>query len=271
MNISHNNHVKLLMYARALFLFILSAAAIMATIMLARQNRGYSENTISVSGQAEVDSAPDVATFSFTVKETATTTEDAQEVISEKMSKILDALDELDIAEEDIKTDSYTMYPKYEYVKVAQAEPEIALDGTRYFPGNDRKQVQVGFDVSQQVSLKIRDFDQVPGALTAFGNLGVENLNGPNFQIDDPSALEEEAKKMAIRDAKEKAKRLTDELGVRLGKIVSFNEEGGYYPQPYMARGAKMEMMAMEDSYMPELPAGENSITANVTIIYKIK
>ena len=263
------------MYAGALFLLILSVAAIMATILLSRQTRGYSENTISVTGQAKVDSAPDVATFSFMVKETATTTEDAQEVISEKITTILDALDELDVAKDDIKTNSYTMYPKYEYVKVAQSAPEIAPDGTRYFPGNDRKQVQVGFDVSQQVSVKIRDFDQVPGALTAFGNLGVENLNGPNFQIDDPSALEEEAKKMAIRDAKEKAKRLTDELGVRLGKIISFNENGGYYPQPYMTRGTGMEMMAMdmaeEESFVPQLPTGENTVNANVTIIYKIK
>jgi uncharacterized protein YggE len=267
-----NNHVKLLMYAGTLFLLVLSILAITATAFVMKGNQSYDENTISVTGRSEVNAAPDVATFSFTVKETNNSIEVAQGIISEKVSIILNGLENADVEEEDIKTQSYTMYPKYEWVKVAQDQEEIGVDGTIYFPGQDRKQVQVGFDVSQNVTVKLRDFDKVGEVLTLFGETGVENLNGPNFQIDEPDELQEEAREMAIKEAKEKAKQLAKDLGVRLGKVVSFNEgnNGGYYPEPY-ARGYALESADYAVKASPELPVGENTITSNVTIIYTIK
>ena len=268
---SKNTHVKLIMYAGAFFLLVLSILAIATTIFVTKGNSSYDENTISVSGTAEVNAAPDVATFSFTVKETSKTTAEAQEVISKKVSLILDGLGDADIAEKDIKTQSYTIYPKYEWVKV-KAEESIALDGTVFLPGNNNKRVQTGFDVSQNVSVKLRDFDKVGDVLTLFAETGVENLNGPNFQIDEPDVLQEEAREMAIADAKAKAKRLVKELDVRLGKVVSFNEGGNNnnYQKSY-ARGLEYASADLAVEYAPELPVGENSITSNVTITYKIK
>ena len=271
--LTENGHVKLLMYAGTLFLVVLSILAITATAFVMKGNKSYDENTISVSGSAEVDAAPDIAHFSFTVKETAKTTKEAQDTISEKVSKILAGLENLDLDEKDIKTESYTMYPKYEYVRVDQKQQETGIDGTIYFPGQERKQIQVGFDVSQNVSVKLRDFDRVPEALTLFADIGVENLYGPNFQIDEPDALQDKARAMAIDEAKEKAQQLAKDLGVKLGKVVSFNEGGnGYYPEPYYAKGL-MAMDAVSESanYAPELPVGENTITSSVTIIYSIK
>lgn len=268
----NKQHVKILMYAGTLFLVVLSVLAIVATIFVSKGNERYEENTISVSGTAEVNSAPDVAEFSFTVKETSKTNKEAQDVISEKVASILDGLQELGVEEKDIKTQSYTIYPKYEYVQVKREE-DIALDGTIYFPGNNRKRVQTGFDVSQNVSLKLRDFDKVGSVLELLAETGIENLNGPNFQIDNPEALEEEARAAAIKDAKEKAKRLAKDLDVRLGKVVSFNENGGgYFPQPMYARGLEYAAFDMvESKAAPELPVGENTISANVSIVYTIK
>jgi uncharacterized protein YggE len=97
-------------------------------------------------------------------------------------------------------------------------------------------------------------------------------LNGPQFEIDDPEALKEQARREAIADAKEKAKRLAADLEVSLGKIVSFNENSNN-PQPYYRNDFAMmaKSAVMEDSFVPELPAGENDINATVTITYKIK
>ena len=267
-----NTHIKALMYAGALFLIILSVLAIAATVFVMNGNKSYDENTISVTGTAEVSSAPDIATFSFTVEETADDAETAQKVINEKVSKILAGLDDLDVAEKDIKTESYTIYPKYEWVKVTDKTPKIALSGEMYIPNQNNKRVQIGFDVKQNVRVKMRDLEKVSDALTLFAANAVENLNGPNFEIDDPESLKEEARLEAIKQAKAKAKRLASDLDVKLGKIVSFNENS-YNPQPYyrndmvmMAKGASMEM-----DYAPELPVGENDVSATVTITYIIK
>jgi uncharacterized protein YggE len=269
----NNTHQKTLYYTGALFLLILSILAIAITVFVMKGNQRYEENTISVTGTAEVSSAPDIATFSFTVKETAKEAKVAQKTINEKISKILDGLEDLGVDEKDIKTESYTIYPKYEWVKVADG-PKVALDGTKYYPGENNKRVQVGFDVSQNVRVKLRDLEKVSEALTLFAQNGVENLNGPRFEIDDPEALKEEARLEAIKKAKAKAKRLASDLEVRLGKIVSFNDSSsGYVP---MYNNMKMiaaapVMDSMEVSYAPELPVGEQDISSTVTITYKIK
>lgn len=264
---------NLLMSAATGFLIVLSIFAIVAMFVINKESNRGDENTISVTGKAEVDATPDIASFSFSVQETAKTTEAAQEVISEKVDTILKGLKEVGIAEKDIKTQSYTMSPKYEWVRVDQKQQDVGIDGTVYFPGNDRKQVQVGFDVRQNVEVKVRNFDMVPATLSLLGNTGVQDLQGPNFEIDKPDALEEKARAEAIKDAKEKAQRLAKDLDVRIGKVVSFSEnDGGYYPQPYYAKN----MMARQDSAdgsapAPQLPTGENTISSEVTIIYSIK
>lgn len=266
----NNLHTKALQYAGALFLIILSTLAIAITVFVINENQSNGENTISVTGTAEVSSAPDIATFSFTVQETADDAESGQKIINEKVSKILSGLATLNVAEKDIKTESYTIYPKYEWANVEKTR-EIAPDGTIYFPGNNQKQVQIGFDVQQNVQVKLRDLKSVPDALTLFAANGVENLNGPQFEIDDPESLQEEARLKAIDEAKEKAKRLAANLDVKLGKIVSFNENS-YIPQPYMRGGMMLAKSAdMESDFAPELPVGENDISATVTITYKIK
>ncbi len=268
-----NTHQKMLYYAGALFLLILSVLAIAITVFVMKGNQRYEENTISVTGTAEVSAAPDIATFSFTVKETAKDAKEAQKVINEKVSKILKGLKDLGVDEKDIKTESYTIYPKYEWVKVLDG-PKVALDGTKYYPGDNSKRVQVGFDVSQNVRVKLRDLDKVSDALTLFAQNGVENLNGPRFEIDDPEGLKEEARLEAIKKAKAKAKRLASDLGVKLGKIVSFNDNSsGYRPvynAPMMMKGMAMDAM-VEEAYIPELPTGEQDIRSTVTITYKIK
>ena len=268
-----NTHTKALSYSGALFLIILSVLAIAATLLVFKGQRSYDENTISVTGTAEVSGEPDIATFSFGVSEVADNPEEAQEVISEKVSKILDGLDDLDIEDEDIKTNSYTINPKYEWVKTERLDVEIAPDGTRYYPGNNNKQVLVGYDVRQNISIKLRDLERAGEALSLFAAQGVENLYGPNFEIEDPEGLQEEARLEAIADAKAKAKRLAKDLDVKLGKIVSFNEGGGgYYPQPYFAKSA-VAGLAFDQvaEFTPEIPVGESDITSTVTITYKIK
>jgi len=262
------------MYSGALLLTILSIIAIGAGITFLGDGPDYYGNTISVTGSAEVSSEPDVATFSFTIQETAETTKEAQRVISEKVANALDTFDGLDIPEKDIKTESYTMHPKYEWVTVTGGNEKVSVDGEIYVSGNRGKNVQVGFDVSQNISLTVRDFEIVPDVLDALGSIGVENLYGPNFEIEDPESLQDQARELAIEKAKAKAKKLAKDLDVKLGDIVSFEEggNGGYYPEPMFGRSDVMMLSgAMEESFSPELPTGENEILKEVTIIYELK
>ena len=94
-------------------------------------------------------------------------------------------------------------------------------------------------------------------------------MSGPNFTIDDEEAFKREARKEAIEDAKEKARILADDLGVDLGRIASFSESGNYYPVYGMGEAYKT-LDSVTSSAPAILPAGENTISADVTITYEI-
>jgi uncharacterized protein len=223
-------------------------------------------NVISFNGQGEVSAVPDLATVSFTLRASEKVVSTAQEKIANKEKKVLDFLDTQGIDKKDIKTQNYSSYPKYEWKQAVCPPPGI----TEIFclPGEN---VLVGYEVSENISVKIRDLEKVGAVVAGLGSIGVDQMNGPNFSIDDEDGLEAEARKLAIKDARAKAEALASDLGVRLVRIVSFSESGGY-PEPYYARGATaLDYAETAQAPTPELPTGENTITSNVNITYEIR
>jgi len=255
----------LLMLVSTIFIVILSVLAVFATIMISRASDSTRyENTVNVSGYGEVDATPDIAMISFTVEEEGKEAKAVGEEVNKKMVKILDELESLDIDEKDIKTQSFNVQPKYEYRSNSKVEG--------YYPPQNR--VQVGVIVSQYVSVKVRETDNAGSVIAAVNNYDVKYLNGPSFQIDDIESVREEAKSLAIEDAKEKAKKLAKDLDARLGDLISYHENGGGYPRPYMVKTSSFDMGIEESaasSIDPVLPVGENTISANVTLIYELK
>ncbi len=219
-------------------------------------------NTITVSGEGEVFAVPDLATFSLTVREEAKEVKDAQKTATEKGNKIIAALKAAGVDEKDIKTTSYNVNPKYEWYEAVCTE-------LRCPPG---RQEMVGFEVWQTVEVKVRDTEKAGDILSQVGGLGVSDISGLSFTIDDEDALKTDAREQAIGDAEAKAKELAGQLGVELVRIVGFTEDAGGY-MPYY-KTARMEMAVAMDSSgaaAPELPVGENKIVSNVTITYEIR
>lgn len=224
---------------------------------------GY-QNVVTVSGSGEVFAVPDIATVTFSSRHEAGTVGEAQALVTAEMDKALSALRDAGLDERDIKTLSYDSYPKY----------ETQDSGIRCisYPCPTGRQAIVGYEVSQTVSAKIRDTEKAPGILEILGNLGVSNISGPAFEVDDEDALKALARKQAIDDAKEKAKVLAKDLDVRLVRIVSFSENGGYYPMyAYDAMESARNVAASAPAPAPDLPKGENKISSSVTITYEIR
>ncbi|MFA5934213.1 MAG: SIMPL domain-containing protein [Candidatus Paceibacterota bacterium] len=216
-------------------------------------------NTISFSGTGEIFAVPDIATVSFSVRNQSQTLKAAQDKTSVTVSKVLDFLEKSGIEEKDIKTENYSSYPQYESTPPCYTGP---------CPFRQPK--IIGYEVSQNISVKIRDTDDVPEIIDGLGTIGVTDMQGPNFSIDDEDGLKTEARAKAIMDAKSKAKVLARQLGVRLVRIVNFSESSGGYPI-YYAEKAMGGAMTDASAPSPELPKGENTITSNVTVTYEIR
>ncbi len=224
------------------------------------------ENTISFSGYGEVFAVPDIANIDFTISKDAKTVKEAQDGVAQIEKKSLDFLRSNSVADKDIKTTNSSFYPKYEYVY-----DKTSVVCTQYgCPSTPGKNVIVGYTASENITVKIRNTDDAGKIIQGLGTAGVSNLNGPNFAIDKEDDLKIQARKLAIDDAKAKAKSLAKDLGVRLGKITSFSESG-YNPAPMMYGKAMMLDSVSATSSPAEMPTGENKISSDVTITYELK
>ena len=219
--------------------------------------------TITINGKGEVQATPDISKFMVTIEETAKDQKTALTNSSTKVNAIIDGLKAIGIAEKDIKTEYTSMNPKYEMQRVAM---EI------YPPVYGGNQVVTGYTSSHTLSVKVRDLEKVSGVQQLFASSKVQNVSGPELTIDNPEELKLDARAKAIDDAQDQARTLARQLHVRLGDVVSFNESGdGAYPV-YMSARANVAMDAGAKS-APEaaIATGEQTITSNVSVTYKIR
>ncbi len=239
----------------ALFLF---AKTIAVFEDLGRTQIG-SVASITVSGTGKASAVPNIAHISFTVQENASTVAAAQDSATKRTENALAALKKLGVEDKDIKTSGYQVMPQYE---------NAACRGG-YCPPDTSK--ITGYQVMQSIEVKVRDTAKAGDVLAALGGAGVQNVSGPNFMVDDDAVVQAEARGEAIEDARKKAEVLAKQLGVRLGKVVSFSESGG--PMPYFAYGKGGVAMdsAVTAPAAPPLPTGQNETTVTVMIQYEIK
>jgi uncharacterized protein len=217
-------------------------------------------NTISFNGVGEVSALPNLATFNLTIRESGVTTKEAQDKATAKEKAVIDFLDKLGVDKKDVKTENYNVYPKYDYGTPCYG----------YGPCRPQEAKIVGYEVSENVSVQVRDLEKVGEVVQGAGTLKVAEISGPNYSIEKEDALKAEARRIAIEDAKNKAEALSRDLGVHLIRIVSFSENVNY-PMPYYAKNLAMDMVSEGAAQAPALPTGENKITSNVTITYEIR
>lgn len=229
--------------------FVLSAVWLLQGIDQMRRT-GNVGDTLAVSGTGKVLVKPDIAVADIAISVEGTTAKVAQDEANKKSKSVVDYLKKAGIKDADIKTSGYNIYPQYDYT-------------------NGRSRIR-GYQVTQSLTVKIRDMDKANTILDGVVSAGANQVNSLRFEVDQPELLKSEARKKAIDDANKKADELRDQLGVRLGKIVSFSESGDYMPPIIYGIGGGGAVKA-ESVPAPELPAGENEIVVNVTITYQLR
>lgn len=212
-------------------------------------NSATTTNTVSFSGQGKVAATPDVAVVDLAIVTEAATSKAAQDENSQKSKAVVDFLKKQGIDDKDIKTSGYNIYPQYDYTS--------------------GRSVLRGYQVSQSIQVKVRDLEKIDTVLDGVVTAGANQINQLQLTIDDPVALQEEARNQAIKDAKAKADRLEDQLGISLGRIIGFSEnEGGPMPPIFYKADSAV---GGRGGGGPAVPTGENEIIVNVTITYQIR
>ena len=209
------------------------------------------DRTLHVTGSGSVVGEPDIATLSLGVSVEKASVEEAREVAASAMTDVTASLTANNVAEKDIQTENFSIYPQYDYT--------------------DNGRVLRGYKVNNTVSVKVRELeslsDIIDAAAAAGGDIVV--VNAIDFMIEDSTALQTQARALAVKNAEAKAQTLAAASGVTLGKPVTITEIslGGGPPIAFA------ESLAFDDVARSSTPieAGELTVTVNVTIVYEIK
>lgn len=202
-------------------------------------------HAITFTGEGRAIGVPDVAKMRLGMTVERPTVLEAQEENTGVMNTLVGELKGLGIDAADIQTSDYSVYPTYDYT--------------------DGRQVLRGYQVSQSVQVSVRDLDNVGKVLGTVGRLGLNQVGGIEFVVDDPHGLQAEARIAAVADAKRKAQDLATAVGVRLGRVVDIREAVSDGSRPPLYFDKAMGLGGGEGPPMAEPGSAEVVVTASIT------
>lgn len=209
---------------------------------------GQEQRGIMVMGEGKALAEPDLAMITIGVETRASTAQLAADENNERMADVMEALQSVGIAEEDIRTVDYSI------------RAEIDWQG-------DERRV-IGYVVSNSVRVKIREVDHVGEVLDAVTAAGANDIYGIQFTFDEPTELEEQARAEAMADAQGKAQALATLGGVSLGKPRIISESFVELPPLYVERAYAP---AMEGGGGALVSPGQLEVTVQVQVTFDIR
>jgi uncharacterized protein YggE len=222
------------------------AAVLAITLLTAPARADDFPSAISVSGEATVSAAPDLAQIDAGVANDAKTAKEASDANNAAMGKVLAALKGAGIAEKDYQTSRLSLQPQYGQNKSTGATPVV------------------GFRASNRVTVKIRDVAKVAGIIDTLVGAGANDIGNISFEVTQASKLLDGAREQAVADARRKAEVYAKATGVTLGAPLSISE--GSAPVPlFKARMATPQMAPAA------VAPGEETLSVTVNVSWAIK
>ncbi|MFH1332050.1 MAG: SIMPL domain-containing protein [archaeon] len=215
---------------------------------------GEQRNTISVSGQGKVSTQPDKAELYIKITTEGSTATAAKDANSETSEKVINALKGEGVPKKDIETNYYYLNKKQEWDE------------------NQRKYVDVGYEVNHILKVTTTELDKVGKLLDTAVNAGANGVDSVNFGLTDEKQkqVSGEALKVAAKEAEGKADSIADSVGVQLGKLVTVSESNFVYT-PYVYRDVMYAKAEAGGAPATEILPQTLEITATVSLIYEIK
>ncbi|PCI05644.1 MAG: hypothetical protein COB78_03355 [Hyphomicrobiales bacterium] len=252
---SNRSPYNLRRFAAAL---VLGGSLLTSQAVFAANNNGEVKEqvaTIHVTGTGTVAITPDIAIINVGVLRQARTARAALDANNTAMAGVITAMKAQGIADKDLQTANFNIQPRYQYYK-------------RSSTGEQKPPKIIGYQVSNQLTVRIRDLKKVGAILDQAISLGINSGGNIQFTNDNPQEALTEARKKAMKNAMEKATTLTAAAGVTLGRILSINEQSSM-PRPMPMARARMMADASVESAVP-VQGGENSYRVTVNASWEI-
>ncbi len=203
---------------------------------------------LDVVATGDVTRVPDLVRINAGVVTQAPTAVEAIRQNSARMESVRAALRAAGIAERDIQTSNLNLNPNYRY---AENQPPVLI----------------GYQAVNEVSVRFRDIANSRRILDALVAQGANQINGPMLSIEEPEAALDEARAEALTNARARADFYARNLGMRVARVLSVSETGGFMPppRPMAARG-----MVANDSATQIVP-GEQILNVALTVSFELE
>ena len=227
---------------------------------------------LSINAEGRSMRVPDVAMFSAGVVTTGRTAAEAMSANSRQMDAVIAALRRAGIAERDIQTSAINLSPRYNNPE-QEAQIRARMNREPYVsPANPEPPRIIGYDARNNVQVRVRQLASMGKIIDTLVSVGANEVNGPNFTLDEPRAAQDEARVQAITTGRQRAELYARAAGMRVARIVSISEGHGYHPvQQIMVTGSRaMGAGAPPPPPPPPVAPGELEIGVTVSMQFEL-
>ena len=227
-----------------------AAPAAMAQAPAPAADTMFRATTFNLSAHGETRIAPDMASISLGVMTEGKTAAEALAANATRMTAVIASLKKAGIAEKDIQTSGLNLNPQYRYVE--NQPPQL-----------------IGYQVTNQVTVTVRDLKKLGAAVDATVAAGANQVNGIGFGLADPTAAENAAREAAVKALGAKAELYARATGYRISRLVTLSEGGGYSAPPPMPMLAMAGRAEFKDAATP-VAGGELRVRIDITGLYEL-
>lgn len=204
---------------------------------------------LDITATGEVTRVPDVAIITAGVVTRSASASGAIQDAANRMQRVLAALKRAGVEDRDIQTSSVNLNPEYRY------------------PENQSPQL-TGYTATNQLTIRFRDIRNSGKILDALVSEGANQINGPSLTIDKPEAALDQARANAIAIGRARADLYARSLGMRLVRVVSVSENGGYAVPP---PAPPPMMMAAQSRASTTIEPGEQKLQVSVAMTFELQ
>lgn len=245
---------------RPMIIKIVTILAITSIVIVAIVRDRIVNNTqwqVTITGQGKLAYTPDTAVVTLGVQiDKAPTAQIALQRLNDAMAKILPAIQKSGIPVSDIQTQNYSLTTQYDF--------------------RTNVSVVAGYNANQQLIIKVKnindDSKQVSAVIDEASRAGANQIIGVTFDVSNLNDLKQQARVMAIADARSKANALATAAGVRLGKVIGWWEnyvQGPGTMTPYADGKGGIGGAAM--TVPTQVPVGTQEIVIEMGVNYRIR
>lgn len=203
------------------------------------------QKLVTVQGEGVINVAPNIVFVTLGVDTTNKKVLPAQTENKEKMKAIMDELKRLGVAEKNIQTQEYNIFPEYNWEK--------------------ERRTLIGYRVINRVRVKITKIDDTGRILDAVTAKGANTIDSIRFAVSDDNKAYQEALRIALKNAEEKAKAMVEQFGYTKVTPVTIIEGS----QASIVRDFAQRMAATEAANVTPVSTGEMEIRAQVNVSFE--